>query len=500
MLLALYAVVTRLAQRVSDPLLAVNEATSDIGAGRFPGPAPLEELEKNPIEEIQSVALHFRSMSDALAYRDALTGLPNRRLFIDRLAIALAQARRSGEQLAVLYLDLDRFRVVDDSLGHSVGNELLRTVGQRLEASVREGDTVGRLGADEFVVLVRPVEHAEDAARVARKLLEALRNPVAVGDRELFVTGSVGVSLYPSDGKAAELLLNNAHTAMHQAKGEGRDTYRLYAPAMNDRALEQLALESALRRALGQDEFVVHYQPLLDLRTGRAGGAEALVRWRHPQRGLLGAEQFISLAESSGLIVSIDSWVMRTACAHLRDWHDRGRPHLRVQVNLSARQFRQPDLVQDVTHCLRETGLSPDALEIEITERTAMLEVGRTVETLRALRSLGVRISLDDFGTGYSSLSYLKTLPVDTVKIDQSFVRDVTRDSGDAAIATAVIAMAHSLDLRVVAEGVETREQLGFLRERGCDFVQGHLVSAALPAHVMEELFERPLEALLTLR
>jgi diguanylate cyclase (GGDEF)-like protein len=496
MLLALYAVVTRFAQRVSEPLLAVNQATSDIAAGRFPAPAPLLELEKNPIEEIQSVAYHFRSMRDALAYRDTLTGLPNRRLFIDRLGMALAQARRSGEKLAVLYLDLDRFRVVDDSLGHSAGNQLLRTVGGRLQASVREGDTVARLGADEFVVLVREVEHEEDAARVARKLLEALRNPVAVGGRELFVTGSVGASLFPSDGNAAEPLLNNAHTAMHQAKGEGRDTYRLYAAAMNDRALEQLALESALRRALGQEELVVHYQPLLDLRSGRAGGAEALVRWQHPQKGLLGADEFIALAESSGLIVSIDSWVMRTACLRLRDWHARGHRELRVQVNLSARQFRQPDLVNEVTQCLHETGVPPDGLEIEITERTAMLDVARTIEILRALRGLGVRISLDDFGSGYSSLSYLKSLPVDTLKLDQSFVRDVTHDPGDAAIATAVIAMAHSLDLRVVAEGVETREQLAFLRGRGCDYVQGHLVSAPVTAEVVDGLLDQPLEAL----
>jgi EAL domain-containing protein (putative c-di-GMP-specific phosphodiesterase class I) len=312
------------------------------------------------------------------------------------------------------------------------------------------------------------------------------------------VTGSVGASLFPSDGKAAEPLLNNAHTAMHQAKGEGRDTYRLYAPAMNDRALEQLALESALRRALGQQEFVVHYQPLLDLRSGRAGGAEALVRWQHPEKGLLEADQFISVAESSGLIVAIDSWVMRTACQHLREWHRRGRRHLRVEVNLSARQFRQPDLVNEVTECLQETGVPPDALEIEITERTAMLDVTRTIEILRDLRGLGVRIALDDFGTGYSSLSYLKSLPVDTVKLDQSFVRDVTHDPGDAAIATAVIAMAHSLDLRVVAEGVETREQLAFLRDRGCDFVQGHLVSVALPPEKVDPLLEQPLQALLT--
>jgi diguanylate cyclase (GGDEF)-like protein len=497
MLLALYVVVTKLAERVSEPLLAVNEATSDIAAGRFPGNEPLAELEKNPIEEIQSVARHFRTMRDALAYRDTLTGLPNRRLFMDRLEMALAQARRSGERLAVLYVDLDRFGVVDDSLGHAVGNELLRTVGGRLQASIREGDTVARVGADEFVVLVREVEHAEDAARVAGKLLEALRNPVTVGERELFVTASLGASLFPSDGTAAEPLLNNAHTAMHQAKGEGRDTYRLYAPAMNDRALEHLGLESELRKALGQDEFVVHYQPLYDLRSGKTGGAEALVRWQHPKQGLLAADQFIALAESSGLIVSIDSWVLRTACHHLRDWHDRGRRHVRVEVNLSARQFRQPDLVNEITRCLQETGVPPDALEIEITERTAMLDVTRTVEILRALRSLGVRISLDDFGTGYSSLSYLKTLPVDTVKLDKSFVRDVTHDPGDAAIATAVIAMAHSLKLRVVAEGVETPEQLAFLKEQKCDFVQGHLVSVALPAEKVEGMLDRPLEALL---
>jgi diguanylate cyclase (GGDEF)-like protein len=498
-LATLYAVVARFARKVSEPLLAVNEAANDIAAGHFPSPASLQELAHNPIGEIQSVALHFMSMRDALAYRDALTGLPNRRLFLDRLGLAVSKSRRVREGLAVLYVDLDRFRIIDDSLGHAVGNLLLRTVAERLQACMREGDTVARLGADEFVVLVRTVDQQEDAARVARKVLEVLRAPFKVAERELFVTGSIGISLFPSDGTAAEPILNNAHTAMHQAKAEGRDTYRLYAPAMNDSALEQLSLESGLRKALANDEFEVYYQPVLNLRTFRPEGAEALVRWQHPERGLLAAAQFISLAESSGLIVAMDSWVLRTACARTRLWHRAGHTELRVAVNLSARQFQQPDLVEEVTRCLRDTGLPASALEIEITERIAMLDVARAVEVLRALRTLGVRISLDDFGTGYSSLSYLKTLPVDTVKLDQSFVRNITTDTGDAAIATAVIAMAHSLSLKVVAEGVETPEQLAFLRERGCDLAQGNLVGVAMPAERLEVLFERRLDSLLVM-
>jgi diguanylate cyclase (GGDEF)-like protein len=496
-LLLLYAVVTRFARRVSEPLLAINGAANDIAAGRFPGEASLEDLARNPIEEIQSVAFHFLTMRDALAYRDTLTGLPNRQLFLDRLGLALVQARRSREGLAVLYLDLDRFRLVEDSLGHATGNELLRIVAERLQRCVREGDTVARLGADEFVVLIRQVTHAEDAARVARKVLDGLRPPLVVQSRELMVTGSVGISLYPSDGEEAETLVNTAHMAMHRAKSEGWDTYRLYTAAMNDRALEQLALEVALRKAVGQGEFVVHYQPLLDLHRGRVEGAEALVRWQHPTLGLLGAQQFIALAEASGLIVSIDSWVLRVACARALAWRQNGRPDLKVEANLSARQFQQRDLVGEVTRCLQDTGLPPAALEIEITERIAMQDVARSVDILRALRRLGVRISLDDFGTGYSSLSYLKTLPVDTVKLDQSFVRGVTTDPGDAAIATAIIAMAHSLDLRVVAEGVETREQLSFLQDQGCDSVQGHLFSPAVPAESIEALLGQSLESIL---
>jgi diguanylate cyclase (GGDEF)-like protein len=488
----LYLAVSRFASRVSRPLQALNAAANEIAAGRFPREGAIDTLGQSPIEEIQNVALHFLGMRDALAYRDALTGLPNRQLFLDRLSQAVAQARRSGESLAVLFLDFDRFRVIEDSLGHSAGNDLLRKLAQRLQRCVREGDTVARLAADEFAVLVHHVVQVEDAAKVAAKLLDAVRPPIEVQGRELSVTASLGIACFPADGDLPETLLKNADTAMYRAKGEGRDTYRLYHPAMNDRALEQLSLESALRKAITQgNELTAYYQPLVSLATGRIEGAEALVRWNHPERGLLGAGQFISVAEASGLIVAIDNWMLNAACARAKEWRARGHDGFRVEVNLSARQFQLPDLVAAVTRCLRDTGLPPEALEIEITESIAMRNVARSAEILRNLRDLGVRISLDDFGTGYSSLSYLKTLPVDTVKLDQSFVRDITTDRGDAAIATAIIAMAHSLELRVVAEGVETEEQLDFLRVHGCDTVQGFLFGPPVPPEELEAMIER---------
>jgi len=487
----LYAAVSRFASRVSLPLQALNAAANEIAAGRFPREGAIDTLGESPIEEIQNVALHFLGMRDALAYRDALTGLPNRQLFLDRLSQAVAQARRSGESLAVLFLDFDRFRVIEDSLGHSAGNDLLRKLAHRLQRCVREGDTVARLAADEFAVLVHHVAQPEDASRVAAKLLESVRPPIDVQGRELSITASLGIACFPSDGDLPETLLKNADTAMYRAKGEGRDTYRLYHHAMNDRALEQLSLEGALRKAISQgNELTAFYQPLVSLASGRIEGAEALVRWNHPERGLLGAGQFISVAEASGLIVAIDNWMLYTACARAQEWRLRGHDALRVEVNLSARQFQLPDLVAAVTRCLQETGLPPEALEIEITESIAMRNIARSAEILRNLRDQGVRISLDDFGTGYSSLSYLKTLPVDTVKLDQSFVRDVTTDRGDAAISTAIIAMAHSLGLRVVAEGVETEEQLAFLRDHECDTVQGFLFGPPVPPEELEKLLE----------
>ena len=422
-----------------------------------------------------------------LAYHDGLTGLPNRLLFNDRLTMAVAQAHRHGHRLAVLFLDVDRFKLINDSLGHSLGDRLLQGVAERLKACVREGDTVARLGGDEFTLLLPEITRALDVVNVAEKILEAVKLPFRLEGRELFVSASMGISLYPDDGTDAETLVKNADAAMYRAKEQGRDNYRLYAPAMNATALERLALESSLRKALSQGELVVYYQPLVDLRMGRVHGVEALLRWRHPERGLMAPSDFIPLAELTGQILAMGPWVLRTACAQVKAWHDRGHAQLSVAVNISARQFQQPDLVGQVKRALRETGLDPSYLDLEITESNAMQNAETTVQTLRELKELGIRISIDDFGIGYSSLSYLKRLPIDTLKIDQSFVRDITVDPDDAAIATAVIAMAHTLKLKVVAEGVETEGQGVFLAARHCDRMQGYLFSAPLPPDECEE-------------
>jgi diguanylate cyclase (GGDEF)-like protein/PAS domain S-box-containing protein len=417
----------------------------------------------------------------SLAYHDALTGLPNRLLFTDRLQVAVAQAHRHGQRLAVLFLDLDRFKVINDSLGHSMGDRLLGAVAERLLASVREGDTVARLGGDEFTLLLPGLSRAMDVTRVADKILDALRQPFRLEGRELYVSASMGISVYPLDGDDAEALVKNADSAMYRAKEQGRDNFQLYAAAMNESAVERLSLESALRKALGRRELIIHYQPLLDLRRGRVQGMEALLRWRHPERGLMSPAEFIGVAEATGLILPVSAWILRTACAQARRWHQEGHTELCVAVNLSARQFQQPELVAEVKGALEETGLPARCLELEITETNAMQNAEATVHTLRELKALGVRITIDDFGIGYSSLSYLKRLPIDSLKIDQSFVRDVTTDPDDAAIAAAVIALAHTLKLQVVAEGVETEEQMAFLESHGCDRMQGFLFSQPLP-------------------
>jgi diguanylate cyclase (GGDEF)-like protein/PAS domain S-box-containing protein len=426
-----------------------------------------------------------------LAYHDALTGLPNRLLFNDRLSVAVAQAHRQGYRLAIFFLDVDRFKVINDSLGHSLGDRLLQGVARRLLSSVREGDTVARLGGDEFILLLPALNRTEDVAKVAEKILDSLKLPFRLEGRELYVTASMGISLYPDDGADAETLIKNADTAMYRAKEQGRDNYQLYTPAMNATAVERLALENSLRKALARDELELYYQPLLDLGTGRVHGLEALLRWRHPERGVLAPAEFIPLAEITGLILPIGPWVLRTACARARAWQALGHPHLSIAVNLSARQFQQPDLVAQVKRALEETGLPPRCLDLEITETNAMSNAEAAIRTLRELKTLGVQISIDDFGIGYSSLSYLKRLPIDTLKIDQSFVRDITSDPDDAAIATAVIALAHTLKLRVVAEGVETQEQLAFLAARHCDRMQGYLFSRPLQAQECGEFLAR---------
>jgi diguanylate cyclase (GGDEF)-like protein/PAS domain S-box-containing protein len=423
----------------------------------------------------------------SLAYLDTLTGLPNRLLFADRLALAVAQAHRRGRRLGVLFLDVDRFKVINDSLGHGVGDRLLQALARRLAGTVRDEDTVARLGGDEFILLLPDASEAADVVNVAEKILEAVRKPVRIDDSELFVTASIGISLYPDDGGDPESLVKNADTAMYRAKEQGRDGLSVYAAAMNATAVERLELENGFRRALARGELEVYYQPILDLPTGRPLAVEALLRWNRPGVGLVSPVDFIPVAEATGLILPIGPWLFRTACEQVRRWQ-RSRPELRLAVNLSGRQFQQRDLGAQVLEAAGAAGFSLECLDLEITESYAMQNADSTIHTLRELKALGVAISIDDFGIGYSSLSYLKRFPIDTLKIDRSFVRDIASDPDDAAIVTAVIAMAHSLKLKVVAEGVETEAQRAFLLGCGCDRVQGFLFAPPLPAADCEKL------------
>jgi len=423
-----------------------------------------------------------------LAYHDALTALPNRLLFKDRLTVAISHAQRERRKLAVLFLDLDRFKVINDSLGHNIGDQLLQAVSARVQSCVRESDTVARLGGDEFTVLLPQLPHGEDAALVAQKIIDAVRYPFHIEGREFFMTTSIGISLYPDDGIDAESLIKNADTAMYQAKEQGRDNYQLFNAFINARALQRIALEHGLRKALANQELAVYYQPIFDFRTGRISGMEALLRWNHPTLGMIPPAVFIPLAEAIGVMIPIGTWAMRAACAQAKAWHDAGFRSLSLAVNLSVCQLQQPDLLQRVREILEETALPSRMLELEITESSAMQSPENSVRTLYDLKKLGVRISLDDFGTGHSSLSYLKRFPIDTLKIDQSFVHDITHDPDTAAIVTAIIAMAHSLRLKVIAEGVEFTEQSSFLKRYGCDQMQGYLIKAPVPVDRFTDL------------
>jgi diguanylate cyclase (GGDEF)-like protein/PAS domain S-box-containing protein len=417
-----------------------------------------------------------------LAYHDALTGLPNRLLFKDRLTVALSHAQRDRTRLAVLFLDLDRFKVINDSLGHNIGDQLLQAVGTRVATCVRESDTVARLGGDEFTLLLPALSRSDDAAPVAQKILEAVRYPFHLEGREFFITTSIGISLYPEDGLDAETLIKNADTAMYQAKEQGRDNYQLFNAYINAKALQRIAMEHGLRRALSANELAVHYQPIFDLRSGRISGMEALLRWKHPEMGNIPPSTFIPLAEAIGVMIPIGAWALRQACIQAKAWHDAGFRNLALAVNLSVTQLQAPDLLLRVKEVLEETGLPPRLLELEITESSAMQQPEQSIRTLYDLKKLGIRISLDDFGTGHSSLAYLKRFPIDTLKIDQSFVRDITSDPDTAAIVTAIIAMAHSLRLKVIAEGVEFTEQANFLKRYACDQMQGYLIRPPVPA------------------
>jgi diguanylate cyclase (GGDEF)-like protein/PAS domain S-box-containing protein len=415
-----------------------------------------------------------------LAYHDSLTNLPNQALFKDRLDQAVGLSRRNDDVLAIVLVNLDRFKTINDTLGYVTGDQVLREAATRLAGCVRETDTVARFGSDEFALLLTHITRAEDAAKIAQNIKHALAAPLALQDQELFITTSIGISLYPHDAKDTVTLLKQAGTALNRAKEQGGNTYEFYTAGRTTRALKQLVLENNMRPGLERNEFIVYYQPQVHTQSFQMVGMEALMRWQHPGLGLLYPSEFIELAEENGQIVAIGEWTLRTACLQNKMWQDAGFDPLRVAVNISARQFQQPALVSTVTQILEETGIDPRFLELELTEGSIMKDPDEAIGKLHELKAMGVQISIDDFGTGYSSLNYLKRFPLDTLKIDQSFISEITTDPDNAAIVDAIITLAHALKLRVIAEGVETQEQLEFLRRLKCDEVQGFLFSEAL--------------------
>lgn len=461
------------------------------------------DLYTSPVRDVDGKVTHFVAaqydITDMKRYeaelefqanQDTLTGLANRNLLRDRLQQALAYAARYGHPVWVIYVDLDRFKFINDTLGLSAGDTLLKQVAVRLHSCLRETDTVARLAADEFVLVLPERTNENQAIHIIQRIMEAVAKPFTIESHEFFITCSVGMAVYPTDGEDADTLLKHADLAMYRAKETGRNNSQFFTPAMNERALERLRLEGDLRMALEHRQFELHYQPQVDLHNGRIVGMEALIRWQHPLFGMVPPGKFIGLAEETGLIVPIGAWVIRTACKQLKSWQAAGYGDLRVAVNLSARQFAQQDLVESIAAVLKECELTADSLEIELTESLVMTDIERAIRILRDLAALGVQVSIDDFGTGYSSLSYLKRLPLDVMKIDQSFVRDISVDPDDAAIVSTIISLAHSLRLHVIAEGVETAEQLQYLRQHNCDAIQGYYFSRPVPADQFEKLLQ----------
>jgi diguanylate cyclase (GGDEF)-like protein/PAS domain S-box-containing protein len=468
--------------------------------------SPIHDREGHPTGAV----IVFRDVSAARAMalqivhsaqHDFLTGLPNRMLLNDRLSQAITLAPRHFKKVAVLFLDLDGFKHINDSLGHPTGDKLLQSIGKRLVECVRGSDTVSRQGGDEFVVLLSEVERSEDTAITARRMLQAVAEAHSIDQHDLHVTTSIGVSVYPDDGLDAETLIKNADTAMYQAKENGRQSYQFFKPAMNVRAVERQAIEESLRRALDRGEFAIHYQPKINLKTGAITGAEALLRWTHPVRGPIPPGQFIPVAEDCGLILPIGRWVLREACQQARAWVDAGLPLATMAVNISAMEFRNDAFLQGVFSVLRDTGLASGFLELELTESVLMKHAEATESILRTLRARGIQLAVDDFGTGYSSLSYLRKFPIDELKIDQSFVRQITTAPDQTTIVTAVISMGRSLKLRVVAEGVETQEELAFLQAHQCDEAQGYYFGRSMLAEQFARLLETGIsESVLPLR
>ena len=439
-------------------------------------------------EQLEKLLTERTAEVSRLAYYDTLTGLPNRTLFMDRLEQAVAVAQRAGKLLSILFISLDQLKKVNDNLGHESADQLMQQAAGRLRNCVTEGDTVARFTGNEFAVLLTQIDGAKDVVEIIGSIRAALLSPFDLDGQELFATISVGASLFPCDSKETQSLLKNAGNALYRAKKSGGNDYRFYTEDMNSRASKQFALETSLRHAIDRKEFVLHYQPRLAVDSLKITGVEALVRWQHPQLGLVSPAEFIPLAEDNGLIVPIGEWVLRTACRQTREWQEKGLPALRVGVNVSARQFHQQHLAETVLKILEETSLAPEYLELELTESSIMSNAQATIDVLTSLKAMGVTISIDDFGTGFSSLSYLKRLPIDALKIDRAFIRDVSTDPDDAALVMAIVTLAHNLRLQVVAEGVETDEQLRFLHLLRCDEVQGFRFSRPLPAQRLEQL------------
>jgi diguanylate cyclase (GGDEF)-like protein len=484
---------------VAAPIVAKGRLIGVIVTGTSVGDPPLQ-LDEDVRERLQGLAdqaataLENIRLVDEIrrrAFIDDLTGLPNHLLFRDRASQAVARAERYGERAAVLLVDLDHFKKVNDSLGHEAGDALLRQVAGRLGGALRAQDTVARTGADEFSILLPGLEGITGARTVAEKILTLFADPFEVTRHVVFMTASVGLALYPDHGFTIDALMRNADMAMYRAKERGRNTFQWYADGMTAKAQERLELEADLHRALDHQEFEVHYQPIFDLELGEMVGVEALVRWRHPERGLLTPDRFLALAEETGLVVAMDSWVLRAACGQVRRWRDDGLPLLRLAVNISGRTFQQPWLADTVVRVLDEHGLPPDLLELEVSENVAGHEAEETLAVLERLRALGVRVAIDDFGTGYSVLSRLRGFPVNTLKVDKTFVQDITSDVDDGPIVSGLISMAHRLEVEVTAEGVETPEQLLFLRHHGCDNAQGFLLGRPVKPNRIPEVVDR---------
>ncbi len=466
---------------------AVNKMSVDLDCARQALLRHQETLEARVIERTTELA-EANKKSEYLAYYDSLTALPNRRMFGTLLERDIVQARRFKKELAVLFVDLDRFKNINDTLGHGAGDLLLKEIAQRIKGSLRESDTVARLGGDEFVILLPALGNEKDVAFVANNVLAAIFKPITLLGQEFRVTASMGVSFYPVDGEDEQTLMKRADVAMYLAKEEGRNNFKFYSAAMNSHSFERLALESSLRLALDKDEFILQYQPKLIISTNRITGVEALLRWQHPVLGIVQPIKFMAIAEETGLILSIGRWVLRTACLQNVAWQRDGLPPMCMAVNLSPRQFSDENLLRDIAAILEETGMTPELLELEITEGMLMHDVKKAMKTLTSLRDMGVMIAIDDFGTGYSSLSHLKRFPLSAIKVDRSFIRDLETNADDRGVTEAIIAMGRTLSLTVIAEGVETASQLAFLRQHACDEFQGYYFSEAISAAECAEI------------